>query len=868
MADILASIQRPGAAPAAADMAPLLPVAGPIVGRDREIAQIVGLLDDERVRVLSLLGPGGVGKTRLAQEVVRQAGDDFAHGAAFVSLAPVRMPDLVPFAVAQALDVQERGEVSLVALLADWLQSRHMLLVLDNMEHVVDAAYPWLARLIATCPRLKVLVTSRIALDIAGEQRVRVRPLPVPGDDAPDRLGANASVALFTQRARAIRNDFTLDGDTVHAVASICTRVDGLPLAIELAASRINAFSPADILSQLTESLASLAGTRRDAPPRLRSLRDAITWSYDLLSPEEQDLFRRLAVFVGGFSLEAAEASGADAREPAATRAVADLVGTLVDHSLVERLDGAGRTRFRMLETIREFGIAQLAERDELTAARDRHAAYYLRLAETAETGLKGPDQAAWLELLDVEHGNLREAMDWLTATGRVSDAIDLYSSIDHSFLVRGHYTEIRQLLDGWSLHPDVGRGTRAHARVLVAGATLASYLELPESPIPAYLEALETFRELGDRRLVMQVLEGLSFYYAIQGNRERATATHGEHLALARELGDARSEAVAFDVRARLAMHDGDMRQARSAIEASLAIAREAGDLCVMAMSTSRLGELALEVDGDIERGRTLFEESRSIHERLGDTRNLPFDYMGLAEVERTIGNLDMARSHLLAALPLFQHTGLALGEASIHTELARIAMLRGDPPGAFREVRQALAGRRQFEDVPGAADDLALLAELALVTSDPCSAARFLGASERLLRGSTSTPADISSNDSRQALTARARAGLDAETFEQHHAAGTGWSLQESIAAALAFDSVPETPDQTGPPERPHGLSPRELEVLRLMADGLSNREIADALFLSVRTVTSHISGVLGKLDLSSRTQAVAYAIRNDIA
>ncbi len=867
MADDIASIPRPNTTPMAGQPGPPSPVVSPIIGRDHEIAEVRALLDSDSVHLLSLLGPGGVGKTRLAQEVVRQAGSDFAHGAVVVSLAPVRTADVVPFAVAQALAVQERGEGSLLELLSEWLHPRHMLLVLDNMEHVVDAAYPWLASLIATSPRLKVLVTSRIALNITGEQRFHVKPLPLPADGATERLDENASVALFAQRARQVRTDFTLDGDTGHAVARICRRVDGLPLAIELAASRVNAFTPADILSQISESLASLAGTRRDAPPRQRSLRDAIAWSYGLLPPDEQHLFRNLAVFVGGFSLEAANAIATDSSNPPATQAVADLIATLVDHSLIERVETSERTRFRMLETIREFGIAQLAERDELTAARDRHAAYYRHLAEIAATGLEGPDQAAWLQLLDAEHGNLREAIDWLTASDNVTAAIELYTHIEHAWLVRSHFTEIRQLLDEWSAHPDMARRTRARALLLAAGAVLANYLELPGSPVPAYTEALGIFLELGDRRNVMRMLGYLAFNHCLAGDRERAAAANEEHLALARELGDARQEAVAFDVRALLAMHDGDTRRAQAAIETSLAIARNAGDLCQIALATDRLGELILRADHDIDRARALLDEARTIRERLGDTRNLPFAYMVLAEIERASGNLDLARTWLLAAQPHFQHTGLALGEADINRELARLSLLQGDPASALQGIRRSLTERLRFEDEAAAAEDMILLAELALATGDPCSGTRFLGAVEALSRRSPAvlgTPA----TGSVQSVTARVRAALDPETFEHHHAVGMAWSLEDAVTAALAFDPVLEPAAPRGTEERPHGLSPREIEVLRLMTDGLSNREIADTLFLSLRTVTSHVSAILGKLDLTSRTQAVAWAIRNDVA
>jgi predicted ATPase/DNA-binding CsgD family transcriptional regulator len=841
-------------------------VTHPILGREREIAQLLDLVDTDRVRVLSLLGPGGVGKTRLALEIMRAMGDDFAHGVHFISLAPVREAALVPFAVAQELSVQDSGSAPVTDLLANWLRSRHVLLVLDNMEHVVDAAYPWLADLIASCPRLKVLVTSRIALDITGEQRFRVSPLPVPGADAADRLGAYASIRLFAQRARQVRNDVVLEGDTMAAIAAICTRLDGLPLAIELAAARINVFSPVDILDRLTGMLPLLAGSRRDAPPRLRSLRDAIAWSYDLLSPGEQCLFRRLSVFIGGFSLEAAESVAAQSSGLADGPTVPDLVATLVDHSLVERFDVEGTTRYRMLETIREFGLAQLADRGELEAAHDAHAAFYQHLAVAAEAGMQGFAQATWLGTLDVEHGNLREAMAWLTVSGRIADAVELYSHIEHFLLNRAHFMESRQLLDGWLASPELGSRTRAHALALAAVGTLALYLDAAESPIPSLVEALDIFRELGDRQHVMHVLESLSFVWCHEGGLERARVAHEEHLMLARELGDARHEALALYHSGMVAGLAGDRRRQRSAHEASLAAARQAEDLCVMALALGSLGELALSLDGDARRARELINEARTLREGLGDKRNLPVTYIILARAERAGGDLDLAREHVRTGLSIAQDAGMVIAEGDAHIELGRIALLRADLADALPELRQAL-GLLQHSgyprDVPECLD---YFAELALAAGDAPGAARFLGAADGLMRDAKPAPALSGAGKDRDALVERVRCALDGETFERLRAEAEGWSQEDAVTAALAFDLPPGVADH---PESPsHGLSPREVEVLRLLADGRSSQEIADALFLSLRTVTTHITGILGKLNCSSRTAAVAFAIRSGIA
>ncbi len=410
------------------------------------------------VRLVTLSGPGGVGKTRLAQEIAARAGATFTDGACFVPLATLRSADLVLSAIARALDVREIGDRPLTDALASALRTRNLLLVLDNLEQVLEAA-PLVGDLLVTCPGLKVLATSRETLRISGERDIRVPPLALPdlnGHGTDDALADAPAVQLFVERARAARADFALSAENGPIVAAICTRLDGLPLAIELAAARVALFAPAELLDRLDRlggsRLPLLTGGPRDAPTRQRSLRDAISWSHDLLDRNEQILFRRLAVFADGFSLDLAEAImgmlGSECD-------VVDGVGALVAKSLLIRTDGivAGSSRFAMLETIREFGREKLTESGEEDAVRRAHAGIFLALAERAESDLLGTGRAVLLDQLEMEHDNLRAALAWADSSG------------DSELLV--HLA--RALAGFWRIHWHQGEGERWLTRALAA---------------------------------------------------------------------------------------------------------------------------------------------------------------------------------------------------------------------------------------------------------------------------------------------------------------------------------------------------------------------------------------------------------------
>jgi len=648
----------------------------PLVGRVGEVAAASLLLEREGVRLLTLTGPGGVGKTRLGLQLAWEAYARYADGAYMVQLAAAREPEQVVRAIAETLGLREGGGRSPREDVFAHLRDKSTLLLLDNFEQVISAA-PLVAELLATCPRLEIVATSRAALRVRGEREQPVPPLALPAEPgaiAPDALLQYPAVDLFVQRAQAVKPTFALTEANAGAIAAICARLDGLPLAIELAAACVKLLPPKVLLARLRgegrervgtgAALQVLTGGARDLPERQRTMRHTIAWSYDLLGAGDQALFRRIAVFAGGCTLEAAErvcaATGDDSDDARATESmpgtgdVLQGLASLVDKSLLRPHEGPGdpspagagddtpdgEPRVAMLETIREYALERLAASGERDALERRHALYYLELARAAESGLRGPAQARWLGRLAAEVDNLRAALDWARASGEVATGLRLAGALWRFWQVRGYLSEGRgRLEDLLALGERDGVALPVPAEVRAGALNGAGALAWSQGDYgrAAALceEALALYRDLGDKGGLALALDTLGFVARDQGNYGRAMALLGESLALYRALGDTWSVAFALNDLGLLAVDQGQYADADALYAESLPLRRALGDERGVAVVLSNLGIVATD-RGEYERASALFEQSLDLYRALGDRWSAALALNCLGDVAR----------------------------------------------------------------------------------------------------------------------------------------------------------------------------------------------------------------------------------------
>jgi predicted ATPase/DNA-binding CsgD family transcriptional regulator len=797
-----------------------------LVDREEEQARLRSFLSHEDIRLLTLTGPGGVGKTRLAIAAAEQMQERFPDGVWFVDLAPLVDPALVVPTMARVVGAGEQPGQDPANTLAEYLGERSVLLVVDNLEHLLGAVHA-LEALVMTCPNLTILATSREPMRLRREQVVVVLPLPVPDPavkTSVEDLASMPSVALFVARAQAADTSFTLSEQNAAAVAELSRRLDGLPLAVELAAARSRMLAPSALLARMEHSLALLRWDAPDLPPRHRTLHATLDWSYALLSPTQQALFRRLSVFAGGFTLAGAEAVSSDGweavenggageglfyRRPASPDrppTVLDDLAALIDHSLMQRIAGAPRAepRYRLLETVREFGRERLDDSGETDAVRRLHLTYLVALAEHLAEQILLPEGEQVLTRLDAEHDDIRVALAYAEATGQALLGQRLARAMINYWRARGLLREGRDWLERalkWrEAPPSTGGGPGGE-------------------PTPSAERA--------------RVLGGIGWLAQFQGDLDRAETALGEAVAMAVAVGARMTEARARNALAMKLLHQGSHAEAAAMMDQALLLFRElepkaiAGPLHVSQAYTRR--GLIARLSGDLNGAADYLDEAERRLRALGHTwaRSETLHYLG-----------DVARD-------------------------------RGDLTGALVRYRESLASAWESVDRIFVADALDGVASVAATRGQAECAARWHGTAgalrERL--GAAVPPWE---REAYERDLAAVRKRLSEEAFAEAWKAGAALPLETAVAETLA-DAASDSPASAAravpDPAAAAGLTAREVEVLRLVAQGQTNNAIADALFIAPSTVKTHVASLLAKLDADNRAHLAIIAVQRGL-
>jgi predicted ATPase/class 3 adenylate cyclase/DNA-binding CsgD family transcriptional regulator len=889
------------------------------VGRDEQLTRVRALLAQNRL--VTLTGAGGAGKTRLAIEVARQLSGEFGDGIWYVDLAPITDPDVVPIAVARAFELPDQPGRSTMDALLRFVRDRQMLVVLDNCEHLLDASAALIVALLGAGAKLTLLATSREAIGVAGELGWRVPSLSL----------ADEAVELFADRARHARPDFTLTDDTAAAVGEICTRLDGLPLAIELAAARVRALSVAEILESLHDRFRLLTGGARTAVRRQQTLRASVDWSHALLTEPERVLFRRLAVFLGGFDLDAAQtvAGGGDVQR----YHVLDQLTLLVDKSLVVADDSRGRTRYRLLETVRQYALEKLGESGEADTVRTRHRDHYTAMAAVLDAPADR-DYEQCLEQANIEIDNLRAAFGWSRENSDIEQALALASSLQPLWLGRGRLREgltwfdtTRADLDAH--HPGVTAAVRA--RALADKAVLDTYLGAANSLGQAE-QAVAIARDVDDPALLARTLTAYGFTAGLGYHAEVARACFAEAIVLARAVDDQWRLSQILALQAREAHVAGDLLGIRAAAKAGRDLADAIGDgfnsrVCRfylaavkqfsgdLAGAAAQFAEVAAEAEAahdEIWRVTSLAGQSSALayqgeaaaaraaaeaildggaglggrwavyghavsgfaalaagdfaaaHEAREAALQRPIVASGQAaglqriwNAEAALTDRDLAAARRWADEAASTTTGWWLMSAL--STRARVAIAQGEPEQAEHDARDALACATELGAHLGVSDVLECLAVLAGDGASHREAARLLGAARAIRQRMGAVRFKIYDADY-HASVAVLRDAMGDNDFDDAWAEGAALSTEEAIAYAQRGRGQRKRPTSGWA-----SLTPAERDVVRLVSEGLANNDIATRLFVSPRTVQTHLTHVYTKLGLSSRVQLVQEAARH---
>jgi predicted ATPase/DNA-binding CsgD family transcriptional regulator len=861
-----------------------------LIGREQERAAACTLLRRPEVRLATFTGTGGIGKTRLALQVATDLLADFADGVCFVSLAPVSDPDLVVASIVQTLGLKDTGGQPPLELLKASLSEKRLLFLLDNFEQVVVAA-PQLSELLIACPHLKLLVTSRAVLHLHGEHEFPVPPLALPDlTQLPESetLAQVAAVALFLQRAWAIQPDLQLTAPNARAIAQICVQLDGLPLAIELAAARSKLLPPQALLARLGQRLAVLTSGAQDAPARQQTLRHTLAWSYNLLKAQEQQLFRRLSVFVGGCTLQAVEALCTSLEDGSGAEWILDGVASLLDKSLLQQTDQEGEEpRLLMLETIREYGLECLASSGELKITCQAHAADYLALAQEAATTWFGQEQQAWCDRLEQEHDNLRAALQWLLESKETALALQFSNALWWFWFTRAHLREGRTFLEK-ALAASEEVATPARAEALHGLGLLLETMGEYQRAEKSCEESLALYCELGDPAGAAWARYALGQVAFDQDEYSRAHALLQEALTFFREAGDPLGGHFVLAHLTMVYTQQGEYFQARACAEESLALAKELGDQDTTAFTLLLLGKVLFVSQAGSRALEPVLEDYFSLAPEERDPASVgaldrlktitPITRMSgrlelLGKIALSQGEVVKAQSLFEESLAFYRAQGYRSEPAEALAALGQVAAVQQDYATALTRYEEGLLLAREIGNKGKVASCLEGLAGVRAARGELLQAARLWGAAEALREALGAPLPSVYRGAYERSVTA-ARAQCGEKAFAAAWAEGRAMTLEQILATQRAVTMLPPIPAEpvTAPPvpkasTYPDELTAREVEVLRLVAQGLTDAQVAEKLVISPRTVNTHLTSIYAKIQVPSRSAATAYALAHHL-